>query len=205
MDDDVKRMWKVTRTLHEMLVDRGFLEILSGENASTLEDFLSKHVTYSLVDRGSLQTVAFNRERNACILVHFFVDPSISVKHIEKIQEKLLSGKITHCILVYPKAITSQTKKYIESTRSRFSIELFSEEDLLVNVTRHKMMPEHTLMTSEEKSKFLKASCLVIEQLPRILVSDPVCRYYGAKRGDIMRIIRKSETAGKYAMFRLCN
>lgn len=203
--ENIKKMWKVSRTLHEMLVDRGFTELLTGEKAQSFEDFKQKHVTFGLVDKGSLQVVAFNRSKNAFILVHFFVDTSISVKHIEKIQEKLISGKITHCILVYPKTVTSQTKKEIERTRSRFSMELFAEDDLVLNVTRHEMMPKHEVLSSEEKIKFLKASHLVIGQLPRILASDPVCKYYGAKRGDIIRIIRKSETAGKYVMFRLCN
>jgi DNA-directed RNA polymerases I, II, and III subunit RPABC1 len=73
---------------------------------------------------------------------------------------------------------------------------------LIVNITKHELVPKHELLEDQEVVKLLERYRCKRSQLPKILVSDPVAKYYGLRRGQVVRILRKSETAGTYVTYR---
>ena len=66
----------------------------------------------------------------------------------------------------------------------------------------HVLVPKHEIMRKEEAEQVLeKYDCKSIE-LPLIFVSDPAIVGLGVKPGDMIKITRKSATAGESFYYR---
>lgn len=72
-----------------------------------------------------------------------------------------------------------------------------------IDPTTHHLVPDHSIAEPEEFNKLLEKYNIKKEQLPKILHSDPVAQHIGARPGDVVKIIRNSETAGAALAFRL--
>ncbi|PVV03869.1 hypothetical protein BB560_001641 [Smittium megazygosporum] len=138
------------------------------------------------------------------LMVFFPDDLSVGIKPIRSYAEKMVAQGVTKGIIVYRKTITPSANKIISQMSSKYQMEAFNESDLLVNITHHELVPKHVVLKDEEKKALLARYHLKESQLPRIQSSDPVAKYYGLKKGQVVKIIRASETAGRYLTYRLC-
>ncbi len=67
----------------------------------------------------------------------------------------------------------------------------------------HELVPKHEIMSEAELKSVLSKFSVEKEQLPKLKVQDPVCKEIGAAIGDVIRITRKSQTAGEAEYYRL--
>ena len=66
----------------------------------------------------------------------------------------------------------------------------------------HVYVPKHEIMTKNDASDVLKKFNCTPTQLPLIFVSDPAIVGLGVKPGDMIKITRKSGTAGVSLYYR---
>ncbi|RLG75049.1 MAG: DNA-directed RNA polymerase subunit H [Thermoprotei archaeon] len=71
-----------------------------------------------------------------------------------------------------------------------------------VKILEHELVPKHEVLSPEEALKVLKKLGITPDKLPWIRASDPVARAIRAKPGDIVKITRKSPTAGETVVYR---
>jgi DNA-directed RNA polymerase I, II, and III subunit RPABC1 len=136
-------------------------------------------------------------------MTYFAEEARITVPIIANIAQKMHKDCIKRTVMIGKGSITPSAKQAIVEVQSHFIIEFFEEKELLVNITEHELVPKHIVMTETEKASLLKRYRVKESQLPKIQVTDPVARYFGLNRGQVVKIIRTSETAGKYITYRL--
>ncbi|RUS31080.1 RNA polymerase Rpb5, C-terminal domain-containing protein [Jimgerdemannia flammicorona] len=220
--NDSARLWRVYKTIHELVRDRGYL-VSQSELEMDLSSFKSMYAPSGEVDRERLTFMVQKKDDPTNQLLVFFPkDKSVGVKPIRKwVASCSLPSTLERAYLLFnglvssdtwnewlPKAprmtMTSSANKVIQSMSAKYHLESFQETELLVNITQHALVPQHIVLTPEEKKTLLQRYRLKETQLPRIQLTDPVARYYGLKRGQVVKIMRPSETSGRYVSYRLC-
>ncbi|KAL8138590.1 hypothetical protein V2J09_004591 [Rumex salicifolius] len=199
-EEEVVRLYRIRRTLTQMLNDRGYL-VTDYEINLTKNQFIDKYG-----DNIKREDLTINKARrndsSDQIYVFFPEEPKVGVKHVRTYTARMNSDNVSRGILVVQQNLTPLAKSVIAGLSGSIHIEVFQEAELLVNIKEHVLVPEHQLLTDEEKKSLLQRYTVKETQLPRIQLNDAVSRYYGLKRGHVVKIIRPSETAGRYVTYR---
>jgi len=77
------------------------------------------------------------------------------------------------------------------------------DEEKVIDVRKHVLVPEHIKMTEEEVDLLLEKYNISKKQLPKIVRSDPALMGLDANVGDVIKILRDSPTIGKSEYFRV--
>lgn len=82
-------------------------------------------------------------------------------------------------------------------------------ENILFNVLKHELVPEHYLLTKEEAEAVLSEKGLKYDQLPKIRKSDAAIKVLEningtpVEEGRVVKVVRQSETAEEFVAYRL--
>ncbi|KAG5507615.1 hypothetical protein JKF63_06564 [Porcisia hertigi] len=224
------KCFHVLRTSAEMMSDRKY-KVAQNVVPASLPEFVERYVEEVEVAEGGVaaagggltdaqtrrkpvirrdkMTLACEQEvgeGNTLKAVVYFCPPNhLSSEVVKKIAEDALNEGYQRVVFVTPSKPNPIVRKTIDTYNrgeQDLRFELFEEDELSVNITHHKLVPKHTPLSDEEIKDVLHAHALELHQLPRILSTDPVARYYGLKRGQVVRIERKSMSAGLYVTYR---
>lgn len=71
-----------------------------------------------------------------------------------------------------------------------------------IKVTSHSLVPKHIKVGEKEKQVVFSTYSITFKELPKIYRNDPAIQNMKVRQGDIIKIIRKSATAGEFVFYR---
>jgi DNA-directed RNA polymerase subunit H (RpoH/RPB5) len=90
-------------------------------------------------------------------------------------------------------------------TNDKKFINIYNLNDYLFNVLKHVDVPDHTVLSQEDKDKIKKKYYITHDkQFPEISRFDPVAQAIGLRPNEVVEIIRPSPTAITSKYYRLC-
>ena len=211
----LNKITKSRRTIIDMLELRGFntenYVNFSSEELNVMVKSLDKKLNYEIMP---LDMVVEHKEIEGkkCVVkyVHsqFRKLSKISIFVKEMIENGIVNDNDDLVFIVNDKINNIETfyalfdQLYLSD---KVFVQLFDLNKLLINITKHELVPKMRIVSEEEKLAVKeKYNVENMSNFPIILSYDPVAQFYGVKKGDLCEIIRKSETSGEYKAYRYC-
>jgi len=123
---------------------------------------------------------------------------TVGVQVVNQVRKVMKDEKVERGIIISSGRFTQAAKTH----GRRRGIELIPRLFPAFNIFEHVLVPRHEIVGAEEREKVLTQYRVQPYQLPRLKASDPAAKAIDAKPGDIVRITRDSQTAGKYISYR---
>ena len=121
------------------------------------------------------------------MVVYFTNDnDKVGVEYVKNIIGSVEKLKINHLIIISKDKLTAFANRYI--IQHNMKIELFLNQELLFNITKHKLVPKHVLLSPKDSLEIIEYYGR--EFLPRIRHKDAVSRYFDAEIGNVFKIYR---------------
>ena len=136
------------------------------------------------------------------IAIKIFGTKIASVSKQSAINDFLVKHSQYHKIIVV-KSINAKTAQHVISTFP--DTEIFHEHNLMINLIDNVLVPRYEVLSeaTEEFNTFCEMYQCKKRNIPKLSVHDPMAKYYNLKKGDIVRIIRPSDTAGYSPYYRI--
>lgn len=148
-----------------MMMDRGFIVFMETNHISIYSTKDNKHH----------------------IMIYFCQTEKFNIEGVKYAIYQLQQHRLKHALIVYQNIITSSARKAIEHLQD-YTIELFEKKELQFNPTRHRLYCPHMKINKNEEEVPIDQ----VSNLPVLLRTDVIARYFHFNRGDIIRIQRKN-------------
>jgi DNA-directed RNA polymerase subunit H len=125
-------------------------------------------------------------------------ETTVGINSINRLSKAMKDAEIERGIIVTDGRYTHAVKQGAKKKK----IELLPKTFPAFDIFQHKLVPKQEILTDEEREQLLLKYKVQAYQLPQISSVDPTVKAIGAKPGDVLRVKRKSQTAGEHIAYR---
>lgn len=159
--------------MEEMMRDRG---LRLAQRSSTVADLRERI--------GAGKAVLEARGAHEAALVFFDAEERTSVKLVRSLKEQHPEARVLIASIGGP---TPFTKRHYANEAD---VEFWKYCELLMNPTRHEQVPRHWALAEDEVRALRERQCVRDDQLPVVLTTDRIVRWYAFPRGTVVAIRR---------------
>lgn len=127
------------------------------------------------------------QDENRIIIVFFSFDEKLRKSHIDKYVTDMENMGATDALIIHKYETTPTARSEV----LRHDLELIPYSHMYRCILDHHLVPRYELLTEDEKNDLDTKYGLT--KIPRILLSDPISKYFQAQEGDVFKIIRKNK------------
>lgn len=203
---DLQIKYKIYRNVITMMRARGFIPKFKPKNkveyiSNALSLMTDIHEPHEYMDR--LVNIFVKRDPEPLFVMVYYHCLNIKFKktdmeYIIQLMEEKKADKSVIVIHDKVNAIITNTISSMEDT-----IQLFSEDELMTDITKHAFMPKFYKLTQEEKNNLVEYYNTPEKNFPAFLRKDAIVRYFDWKVGDMIRIERYNGTTHPDIYYRI--
>lgn len=217
---DILSLYKARQTIARMLSKRGYANFGGSVLDENIQQFQHKYVYSGYPDRDMLTILA---SKNTSSIIVLFIDESgfrlgdceTKVNAIWEANRENYSMNAEcfklHWLLVYKAPVTQKLKHQVADWMvnvKRLKIELFSEHELLFDVTDHVDIPRHQRLNRAQVMELVQRlkignDTTAVQKLPKLRKDDMIARFYDFDKGDVVEIKKHSPIMGETLFYRV--
>lgn len=123
---------------------------------------------------------------------------TVGINAMNTLYKVMEEKNLDHAIVITEGRFTHAVKQ----GQKKKKIELLPKSFPVFDIFEHDLVPKHEILSEKEREQLLAQYKVQPYQIPQIKANDPAVKVIGAKPGDILKITRRSQTAGEYVAYR---
>jgi DNA-directed RNA polymerase subunit H (RpoH/RPB5) len=139
------------------------------------------------------------------IYIFFQIDDSFGKNDMKTLVERIFrtyADDGIHMILM----LKDEENTTLAKERSKIlyrNVEIFHQKMFTINITRHRFVPQHIILSPEEEAQVLEKYQTPKSKFPVIPATDAQARYYGMKPDQMCKIVRIDPEVGYSIAYRV--